>query len=191
MSIATPAITALVSSSIFTGRGINKTENGLENGNIGDTARAVTTLGQGLNAVNSLAGVGCKSAMAVVKTIDDVAKQESIWGGVANATKWVSKSINPLIGVCAAVKVCQSDNKVEEFAKQSFGFGGMVGSEALMNQIRRETTVVKDVIEKIKSPKLKIAAMVAEGLIYAAGSVSGYTMGEKLGDKLANWGNAS
>ena len=189
-------------SAIFSGRNVDKTAKG-------DFVRGAVAAGQARNAIGAVAtsnGVIGKAASAGVKSFDSLAKAHTALGYTAKAVNIASKYINPLLCLSGGVKVLKADDKKSEAIKQTLALGTMFSFEktakAFMTPsgrtflskfgISSQKGLFKHVMRAFEAlDKLagtnrwtKILIPMAKGLTYVGLSMTGYSLGSKISDKI-------
>ena len=187
-----------VASGIFAYRNANKTKNG-------DIGRGAVTVGQTAGLVQEIAkydGAVASTARSAVSVFSDLAKKNKAFEYAGKATKFAVNNVNPLICVSGGIKTAMSDDKVKtgitEAAALSAMFAGeglikakydkMVASQTVRNGIKylSKSKIFKPAFEYLKKHKLEgKAAAVLKGLIFVAGSMTSYAVGQKLGEPVA------
>lgn len=187
-----------VASGIFAYRNADKTRNG-------DIGRGAVTVGQTAGLVQEVAkydGVVANTARSAVSVFSDLAKKNKAFEYAGKATKFAVNNVNPLICVSGGIKTAMSDDKVKtgitEVAALSAMFAGegfikanydkIATSEIVRNGIKTlsKSKVLKPVFEYLKKHKLegKVGAIL-KGLIFVAGSMTSYEIGQRMGEPLA------
>ncbi len=171
-----------VSSTLFMFRGLDKVENG-------ELPRFAPTIGQGVNTAKAVAGaeiIGSKAACGALHMLEEASKKQSIWGKTAKGALWASNHVNPLIGVCAGVKILTSDDKEKAVCTEIPGFAGMLAAESQLKKFQK-TKTSKNMLAKISKAGGKHGKMlgaVVEGGLFAAASIGGYLASAKVGEYL-------
>lgn len=188
-----------VASGIFAYRNANKTKDG-------DVGRGAVTVGQTAGLVQEIAkydGAVANTARSAVSVFSDLAKKNKAFEYAGKATKFAVNNVNPLICVSGGIKTMMSDDKVKtgitEAAALSAMFAGeglikakydkMVASQTVRNGIKAlsKSKVMKPVFEHLKKHKLEgKAGAILKGLIFVAGSMTSYTIGQKIGEPIAD-----
>ena len=188
-----------VASGIFAYRNANKTKDG-------DVGRGAVTVGQTAGLVQEVAkydGAVANTARSAVSVFSDLAKKNKAFEYAGKATKFAVNNVNPLICVSGGIKTAMSDDKVKtgitEAAALSAMFAGegfikahydkAVTSQTVRNGIKTlsNSKMLKPVFEYLKKHKLEgKTGAILKGLIFVAGSMTSYSIGQKLGDPVAN-----
>ena len=136
------------------------------------------------------------SIFAQVHKLDEAAKVAH------NAASYVSKSVNPLLCVASGARILASKDKpsttIEEVCAMSSMFGVekamksqfQAGSALAESKLAKNTYVtLENTIQKIpfiKNCKASSVGSVLTGILFIAGSISGYTVGQNIGKNIAD-----
>lgn len=188
-----------ISGLIFTCRSADKTQKG-------DIGRAPVTVGQFSNLCSEIAkfdnaiGAGAKSASSV---FCELAKENKAFEYIGKGVKFASNNVNPLICASSVLKVATSDDKTKTAIVETGALSGMFLGEGLMKihlddfindkTIHKQLTniqnkgIFKTLADKILKSKAegKIATIL-KGLIFVAGSIASYNVGQYISEDFAN-----
>ena len=184
---------------IFAYRNADKTQNG-------DIGRGAVTYGQLAGLAQEVAkydGAIANSARSALSVFSDLAKQNKAFEYAGKATQFAINNVNPLICASGVVKTAMSDDKVKtgitETAALSAMFLGegmikryyddMASSKTVQDGIKKfsESKIGKPIFEYLEKHKLKgKAGAIVKGLTFVAGSMTSYSIGQELGEPIAN-----
>ncbi|MBD5402491.1 hypothetical protein HDR58_06795 [bacterium] len=157
----------------FALRNIDKTSSG-------DFGRLPVAVGQTYNALKAALNMDnsiSKTAKNIFNAGIEVAKSDKVFNGVSKTVKFASEHVNPLIVCSSGVKVLLADDKKSAIISEGGCLAGMFLTEGLM---KKHLNKVLD--------KLPVSAKwkpIIKGIIFIAGSIGGSTLGQKLGDNIA------
>ena len=166
-------------------------------------------LRNGDKALNNTSDSGIRAIVGTIQTakagtsifaeINKYDKAAKIAQNVANHT---STYVNPLLCVASVARIVASKDKPSATIEESCAMGSMFGVEAIMKSqfksgsLLAESKLVKTGIEKLgnflqKTPLLKnisatTVGSVLTGLLFIAGSITAYTVGQNIGKKIAD-----
>lgn len=188
-----------VASGIFAVRNADKTRQG-------DVGRGAVTYGQTAGLVQEIAkydGIVSKTARSALSVFSDLAKESKAFEYAGKATNFAINNVNPLICVSGVVKTATSDDKIKTGITEAVALSTMFAGEAVIkhcydNIVNSQNC--KNILEKAKTKKVLKpvfeylskhnlngkAATIVKGLTFVAGSITSYTVGQKMGDELAS-----
>lgn len=164
-----------VATGIFAVRNAGKTANE----NIG---RLPVTVGQGAAVIKAGAQYNnavSKQAKVVLNTIDEVAKSDKIFGGLAKAVKFASDHVNPLIVASSGLNIALAEDKKSTAIAETGCIAGMFLGEGWMKK-NLDKYLAKLPINKKWIPIIK-------GITFVTGSITASTIGQKIGSKAAKY----
>ena len=188
-----------VASGIFAVRNADKTSKG-------EVGRSAVALGQTAGVIQEIAkydGIAAKTARSAVSVFSDLAKQNKAFEYAGKFTQFAVNNVNPLICVSGGIKTAMSDDKVKtgitELAALSTMFAGeefiknkydkFVATQKCQNMIAEvsKNKFFKPIFDYLEKHKLKgKAGTIIKGLVFIAASMTSYTIGHEMGDKLAD-----
>ena len=166
-------------------------------------ARTPVVFGQGANVVHELSKMS-NSAAAFFKSLDNGSKAMQYLKAGSN---FAADHLNPLICAAGAYKVLTADDKEKEFVNQTASLGVMFCAEKAYKTLvdyknikkvanvlgqsdnlkkLANSSIVKNITNKVGNKKIKLALNIAYGLGFVAASMTGYNIGEKLAKKATN-----
>lgn len=162
-----------VASAIFSVRNANRTSNG-------EIGRMPVTVGQ-------IAGVAVEStkynnlfsrtAKRFLNTCKNVAENDKVFNGITKAVNFAKNNVNPLIVCSSGLNVLLSNDKQSTVIAESGNLAGMFLIEGLMKKH------LDKVIDKL--PISKKWQPIVKGIVFVIGSISGSTIGQKIGKLFA------
>ncbi len=188
-----------VASTIFAVRNVNKTQNG-------EVGRGTVALGQTAGVIQEIAkydNIVSNTARSALSVFSDLAKEHKAFEYAGKFTKFAVDNVNPLICVSGVIKTMTSDDKLKtgitEAAALSAMFTGeslvkknydkVVNSSAFKNSLNKvsKNKYAKPIFEYLEKHNLKgKAGLIIKGLFFVSASIGSYSIGQKLGDKLAD-----
>lgn len=188
-----------VASTIFAVRNVNKTQNG-------EVGRSTVALGQTAGVIQEIAkydNIVSKTARSALSVFSDLAKEHKAFEYAGKFTKFAVDNVNPLICVSGVIKTMTSDDKLKtgitEAAALSAMFTGeslvkknydkVVNSSAFKNSLNKvsKNKYAKPIFEYLEKHNLKgKAGLIIKGLFFVSASISSYSIGQKIGGKLAD-----
>lgn len=147
-----------------------------------DWTRIPVLAGQIINAVDEASNLNTKLAGKTCKLVtncENMAKTDKLFGSVFNAGKFIKNNINPLIVASSATKVALSKKEDREkvLVTEVGTISGMFLSEGFMKKHLDKFLNVLPVSKKILP--------VIKGIIFLSASLTGSSIGHKLGKKVA------
>lgn len=173
----------VVSSIIFARRNIDKTQNG-------DIGRAPVAAAQCINAFGEISRynkVLAKGTDAAVGLLQNAAKNSKALDYTLKGVSWATKHVNPMIAVSGVVKTIRSEDKLSTGITETSALGTMFAGEKLVNCVLEalsKCNFKNPAIAKIFNKNTKIGAIV-HGVLFVAGSIASYSLGEYMGKKMA------
>ena len=166
--------TNAVSSLIFAFRNVDKTKNG-------EIGRAPVAMAQGVKVVQSALEKAsvyneniAKGTEAATKVVTELSKESKVVNGVVKATDWATKNVNPLICVSGGIKVLMSDDKPKAAIRETSAIATMFAGERAAK------------LALAKLPIGGVKGTIIKGLLFVGASIASYSIGEKLGNHLAD-----
>lgn len=147
-----------------------------------DWTRIPVLAGQIMNAADEasnlntkLAGKTCK----LVTTCEKMAKSDKVFGSVFNAGKFIKNNINPLIIASSTTKVIltKKEDREKALVTECGTIGGMFLAEGFMKKNLDKFLNVLPVSKKVLP--------IIKGIIFLSASLTGSSLGHKLGKKVA------
>lgn len=187
-----------VASGIFAFRNADKAKNG-------DIGRSAVTLGQTAGVVQEIAksnGVAANAARSTISVFSDLARQNKAFEYAGKFTKFAVDNVNPLICASGVVKTAMSDDKVGTGITEAAALAAMFAGEGLIKlnyekiansknvknicKQLADTKILKPVAENIAKHNLGgKTGNIVKGLLFVAGSMGSYAVGEKFGKDLS------
>lgn len=173
----------VISSIIFAHRNIDKTQNG-------DIGRAPVAAAQCINAFGEISRynkVLAKGTDAAVGLLQNAAKNSKALDYTLKGVSWATKHVNPMIAVSGIIKVAREEDKLSTGITEGAALGTMFAGEKIINNALTalsKCNFKNPTIAKIFNKNTKIGAVV-HGILFVAGSIASYSMGEYMGKKLA------
>ena len=167
-----------VATGIFAYRNANKTANE----NIGRLPVTVAQSAAVLKAGAQYDNAVSKQAKVVLNTLDEVAKTDKVFRGLTKVVKFAENNVNPLIVASSGLNVLTADKKDRKktLISESGCLAGMFIGEGWMKK-NLDGILAKLPVNKKWIPIIK-------GVTFVIGSISASTLGEKIGEKVAdNW----
>lgn len=203
MGLSSEILDICIPSGIFCYRNIKKATDDSENG---EKSRSTVAFAQGAKLVEAVTKYNdetAKTAKSALSVFDKYAKQYKAVDYAGKAVNWATHNVNPLICISGGIKTLTSDDKVHTGITQLGALSGMFLGEGLIklyqNQIFNEKNVsdivkrfqntrgLKTVCEKLlKSGNCGKAASILKGLAFVTGSITSYSIGEKIGNNTAD-----
>ena len=201
-----------IASVIFIGRGLDKVQHGdisrapvvaAQVGSLVNNAKVDGVFKQ-ISALDDIIPKASDAAVQVVTTGTAETTTKNIINFGSKALDVAGKLVNPLIIASTGVHVLVSDDKEKTLYTEGLGLAGMFTAEKIMKDkaikegikdtaetvmsklvdwLANNTKLIKD-ISKTKSSALKIGALIATGIAFAAASIGGYMFGSKLGSSI-------
>jgi hypothetical protein len=141
------------------------------------TGQIINAIDEASNLNTKIAGKTCK----LVSTCENMAKTDKVFGSVFNAGKFIKNNINPLIVASGITKVAltKKEDREKALITEAGMLSGMFLAEGFMKRnldgyLAKVTFVPKKVLPIVK------------GIVFLSASLTGSTIGHKLGKKLAS-----
>lgn len=186
-----------VASGIFAYRNADKVQNG-------EIGRSAVTLGQTAGLVQEVAkydGIAANTARSALSVFSDLAKQNKAFEYAGKATQFAVNNVNPLICASGVIKTAMSDDKIgtgiTEVAALSAMFAGegmikkyydnVASSNTVQKTIENmsENRALKPIFDYLEKHNLKgKTAAIIKGLLFVAGSMTSYSVGQELSKPL-------
>lgn len=147
-----------------------------------DWTRIPVLTGQIINAFDEASNLNAKIAgktCNLVTTCENMAKTDKVFGSVFNAGKFIKNNINPLIVASGITKVALT--KKEDREKALVTEAGMLSGMFLAEGYMKRN--LDGFLNKL--PVHKKFLPIIKGIIFLSASLTGSTIGHKLGKKLA------
>lgn len=203
MGLSSEILDICIPSGIFCYRNIKKATDDSENG---EKSRSTVAFAQGAKLVEAVTKYNdetAKTAKSALSVFDKYAKQYKAVDYAGKAVNWATHNVNPLICMSSGVKVLTSDDKVHTGITQLGALSGMflgegliklhkdkiINEENVTNIVKKlqNTKGLKTVCENLlKSGNCGKAASIIKGLLFVGGSITSYSIGEKIGKNTAD-----
>ncbi|MBQ8669600.1 hypothetical protein IJ472_07450 [bacterium] len=141
------------------------------------TGQVINALDEASNLNSQLAGKTCK----LITTCENMAKSDKLFGSVFNAGKFIKNNINPLIVASGVTKVAltKKEDREKAFITEGGMLCGMFSAEGFMKRN------LDGYLAKITFLPKKILPIV-KGVVFLSASLTGSSLGRKLGKEIAN-----
>ena len=182
-----------VSSLIFACRNVDKTKGG-------EIGRAPVAAAQGIKVANEVVRYNkalSTGADAAISAFDTIAKHSKVVDYGLKGVRWAVNNVNPLICVSSGIKTLTAEDKISTAIKEVGALSTMFAGEAIAKKLLNNKELHKNIATKLTeyAPKLMTKAKplfsgkignIIKGLTFVGASIASYTVGEKLGNNLAN-----
>lgn len=203
MGISTALLDVCVPSGIFCYRNYKKATDKSENG---EKTRGTVAFAQAAKIAEAIAKYNdstAKSAEEAFNIFGKYAEKSRALNYTGKAINWATHNVNPLICASGAIKVLSSDDKLHTGITQVGALSGMFLGEGLMKMYMgnvineknilkiaekfKDTKYIKTIAEKLmKSGNSGKLASIIKGLLFVCGSITSYSIGEKIGKNTAD-----
>lgn len=166
-----------VATALFAVRNTNRTSKG----EYGRFPVAVGQIAKGLKEFSKESNILAKGVRGALDTAEEIAKYDKICGKLAKAVKFASENVNPLIVCSSGINVMLADDKKTALVSESGTLSGMFATEALMKKHLDKVIDALPISGRWKP--------IVRGFAFVAGSITGSTLGNKIGKKAAKYIN--
>src|SRR5574344_1043463 len=154
--------------------------------NTNDKGRIFADVGQFTNAAKAAAQLDNalgKGAQAAIGAMSTVAEGNKALDTLAKGANWASHHVNPLLVGAAGYRVVVAEDKESALKREILGMASMFAFEGSMKEFQK-SNCMKNFRAGIQNKYLKTAFSVLEGVLFVCGSITGSTIGYKVGDYL-------
>ncbi len=199
MGISTALLDVCIPSGIFCYRNCKKVENG-------EKARSTVAFAQGAKIVDAFTRYNdstIKTTNKALSIFNKYAQKSKLVDYTGKAVNWATHNVNPLICMASGVKVLTSDDKTRTGITEIGALSGMFLGEGLIKHTMpkyinesniqklankfKDTKFLKGIAKAITKPgNSGKAASIIKGLLFVCGSISSYSIGQKIGASYAD-----